>query len=161
LVSASFTGSFHRPLADHASGRLLGCSQDLRQHFRVFLVENRDYVGPVVDQNVRVVGNCLVNVTVIGLPVFALDCKHRYPGFDEGRRNVVLRGQRIAGAEHGVSATGLEGQGEVGGFGRDMGAAKEAEAVEWPSLGKGVPDLAEDRHFAGGPFDAALASGGE
>jgi hypothetical protein len=68
-------------------------------------------VGAVVDDDVRPMVDRGPDVTVVGLVVLALDCVDRNPLLDQGGSHVVLGRERVARAEHGIRAAGLEGEG--------------------------------------------------
>ena len=96
-------------------------------------------------------------MALVGGGVFTLDGENRDAGIDQRRRNIILRRQRVAGAKHRIRATGLEGQGEVGGFGRHVSANAQAKTRQRLLGQESLANLAEHRHFAGGPFDATPA----
>ena len=73
---------------------------------------------------------------------------------DEAGGDVVLRGERIGGAEHELGAAGDERAGEVGGLGGDVEARGHLAAGEGLFLGEALADEREDGHVAVGPQDA-------
>ena len=93
-------------------------------------MHRRHHVRAVIDQDVRFVVERGVDMSVVGLVVFALDGEDWNPFVHQSRRHIILCRKRIAGAENGIGATGLERQRQIRGLGRDMGADEHADAVE-------------------------------
>jgi hypothetical protein len=96
-------------------------------------VEHADHVGAVVHRDRGVLVANGVDVRVVGLVALALDRVHLdVVAVDEGGRDVILRRQRVGGAERDLGATGSEGADQVGGLRRDVKAKPELDAVERP-----------------------------
>ena len=121
-----------------------------------------DDVGAVVHGDVRPVVDAGVDVRVVRLVVLALDGVDAHAVLlHERRGHVVLRAQRIAGAQHHVGAAGDQRAHEVGGLGGDVQAGADAHALERLLLLEALADGAQDRHVHVGPLDAQHALGGE
>ena len=66
-------------------------------------------------------------MAIVGVFILAFDGVGGNAVFaDERGGDIILRGQGIGGAQHQVGAAGLQGEGQVGGFGSDMQAARHA-----------------------------------
>ena len=117
--------------ADDAGGGLLGAADDVGGHVGALAVEHADDVGAVVHGDVGAVVDAGVDVLVVGLVVLALDGVDAHAVLlDQRGGHVVLRAQRVAGAEHDVGAAGLQRAHEVGGLGGDVQAGADAHARE-------------------------------
>ena len=75
----------------------------------------------------------------------------------QGGGDVVLRAQRVGGAEAHIGPAGLEGFHEVGGFGRHMEAGSDPNALERLFPFKSLSNESQDRHGGFGPFDLQFA----
>ena len=103
-----------------------------------------------------------VDVRVVGVVVLALDgVDADAVVVDQRRGHVVLRGQRVAGAEDDVGAAGHQRAHEAGGLGGDVQAGADAHALERLLLLEALADGAQHRHVHVGPLDAQHALGGE
>ena len=80
---------------------------------------------------------------------------------DERSRDVVLRGERIGGAEDDVGTAGLERAHQVRRLGRHMEAGRDAVPGKWLLPLEPVPDGGQHGHVPVGPPDAAYAFGRE
>ena len=115
--------------ADDAGGGLLGAADDVGRHVGPLAVQHADDVGAVVHGDVGPVVDAGVDVGVVGLVVLALDGVGADAVLlDQRRGDVVLRAERVAGAEHDVGAAGLERAHEVGRLGGDVQAGADAHA---------------------------------
>ncbi len=76
-------------------------------------------------------------------------------------RDVVLRRERVAGAEHDVGAAVLEGDGQVRRLGGDVEAGRQAQARPAASRGEALADQLEDRHLRAGPLHLEQAAIGQ
>ena len=100
-------------------------------------------------------GQRLVDVPVIGVPILPPAREHgEVRVLDQGRRDVILRGERVAGAQRHRRAPGLEGTHEVCGLGRHVQAGGDPEPLERPLAREPFPNQAEHRHLGVGPPDA-------
>src|SRR5699024_3239577 len=146
-------GLRHRLLTNDTCGGLLGSAPNLLGEFRVVLVHDGHNIGAVINHYVRLVLNGGVDVTHVRLIILTLDGIDANTLFHQRSSNVILRSQRVAGAKNGIGSTGYHGENQVGGFGGDVGAGGDLHTFEW-SLGlEALPNLSENRHFAGSPFD--------
>jgi len=144
--------------ADDAGRGLLGAADDVGRHVGALAVQHADDVGAVVHGDVGTVVDGGVDVSVVGGVVLALDGV----GADavlghQGGRDVVLRGERVGGAQHDVGAAGLERAHEVGGLGRDVQAGAHAHAGQGLLGGEALADGGQHRHVHVGPLDAQHA----
>ena len=98
------------------------------------------------------------DVLVIGIVIFALDRVYGDAVIAHQRSShVVLRGQRIGGANHHLGPTVAQGNSEVGGLGGHVQAGGNTNALEWLVLDELLADALQHRHRLVGPFNAALA----
>ncbi len=150
----------HRLQPDHAGRRLLHPGDDVAELLAAGRVENADHVGAVVHRQLRLVVDRGLDVLVVGVVVLALD---REDGdavlLDERRRGVVLRRERVRGAEHDVGAAGLERAHQVRRLGRDVQAGGDAVPGERLLGGEALADRRQHRHLPVGPHDPAHALG--
>ena len=152
----------HRAETDDAGRGLLGAAEDVRQQVGPGAVELRDEVGPVVHRELGPGREHRLDVAVVAGVVLALVREGRDLVLaDERGRGVVLRGQRIRGAEGDLRAARPEREHENGRLRRDVQAGAEAHALEGLLLGEPLPHLPQDGHRVLGPLDLELAGGGE
>ena len=103
-----------------------------------------------------------LDVAVVRVVVLTLDREHRDPVLgDERRRHVVLRRQRVGGAEHDVRAASLQRAGEVRGLRRDVQAGRDADARERLLPLEALADRGEHRHLPVRPLDPPDAFRGQ
>ena len=125
-------------------------------------VEDADHVGAVVHRQLRLVVDRGLDVRVVGVVVLALD---REDGdvvlVDERRGDVVLRRERVRGAEHDVGAARLERAHQVRGLGRHVQARGDAVAGERLLALEPLADRGQHRHLPVGPHDPPHALGRE
>ncbi len=152
----------HRLQPDHAGRRLLHPGDDVAELLAAGRVEDADHVGAVVHRQLRLVVDRGLDVLVVGVVVLALD---REDGdavlLDERRRGVVLRRERVRGAEHDVGAARLERAHQVRGLGRDVQARGDAVPGERLLGREALADRGQHRHLPVGPHDPAHALGRE
>ena len=152
----------HGPKADHAGRRLLGAGDHLLRLLRALRVEDGHEIGAVIHRELGLGVQRRVDVLVVGVGVLALDRERRNPiPVRERRGHVVLRGERVRGAERHVGAARLEREHEVGGLGRHVEARRHAPALQRKLLLEPRLHLAENRHLALRPFDSIDALVGE
>ena len=152
----------HRAQADHAGRRLLGAADDAVEEVAALAVEHRHEVRAVVHRHLRAVAGGLLEVAVVGGRVLALDRECRHAELCAQRRgDVVLRRERVRGAESHLGAAVAQREHEVRGLRGDVQAGADAHAREGPLLGEAAADAGDHRHLARGPLDAAQPLGGE
>ena len=143
---------------DDARGRLLGAGDDVAELLAAGRVEDADHVGAVVHREVRLVVDGRLDVRVVRVVVLALDREDGDVELrDERRGDVVLRRERVRGAQHDVGAAGLERPHEVRGLGRHVETGGDAVARERLLLLEPLADRGEHRHLPVGPLDPPLA----
>ena len=152
----------HGRETDDAGRGLLGAADDVGERLGELGVDATHHVGAVVHRHVRLEGDRLVDVRVVGVGVLALDrVGADAVVLDQRSGDVVLRGERVARAQHDLGAAGLQGAHEVGGLGGDVQACADAHAVERLLGFEALADAREHRHVGVGPLDARLAGVGE
>ena len=94
-------------------------------------VQHGDQVGAVVHGDVGLVVDGGEDVVVVGVVVLALDGEDgNVVVADQAGGDVVLRGERVGGAEHHVGAAVAQADGEVRGLGSDVQARRDADALQ-------------------------------
>ncbi len=152
----------HGRKADDAGGGLFSAADDVLEHLGLLGVDAAHDVGAVVHGHLRLVRDGLVDVLVVRLGVLALDRVGANAILrNECRGHVILRGERVARAQHDVGAAGLQGAHQVRGLGGDVQARAHAESLEGLLGSEPLADGGEYRHVGIGPLDARLASGSE
>ena len=121
-------------------------------------MEDADDVGAIVHRDVGLVVGGRLDVRVVRVVVLALDGEDgRVVLLHERRRDVVLRGQRVRGAQHDVRPARNERAHEVRGLRGDMQARGHAVPCQGLLPLEALADGGEHRHLAVGPGDAADA----
>ncbi len=119
-------------------------------------------VGAIVDGHVRLARDERPDVSGVAVQILAVDGVHLHPiAGDERRGDVVLRGQRVRGAQRHVRSPGDERAHEVRRLGGDVQAQRDRHAVERALGGETVADAAQDRHLPPGPCDPRVAGRGQ
>jgi hypothetical protein len=102
------------------------------------------------------------DVLVVGVVVLALD---REDGdvelLDERSGGLVLRRERVRGAEHDVGSACLERPREIGRLGRHVQTGRDAVAGERLLALESLADRGQHRHVLVGPGDSSHALLGE
>src|SRR5205085_6347718 len=94
--------------------------------------------------------------------VLALDGEHRDVVVTHERgSDIILRGERVGGAERNVGTAIAQRDAEVGGLSRDVQASTDAHALERLRLDEFLANGLQDLHGLVGPLDALLAEVGE
>jgi hypothetical protein len=155
-------GLSHGLQADDAGGGLLRPADDVGDEVGTLFVQGGHQIGAVVHGDVRLMVEDGVDVLVVGDAVLALDGEDRHLQVgDYGRGHVVLGGQRVAGAEHQIGATGGQGAGQVGRLRSDVQAGGEAHAGQRALFLETLPDEPEHGHLLLCPGDAQSALEGQ
>ena len=98
-----------------------------------------------------------VEVVVIQILVLTPDGEDGYAMIDyQGRRDVVLRAEGVAGTKSNLRSPLLESQNKVGGLGGDVKTGRDPHPFQGFLLGKAFLDSAKDRHLPGRPVHAVL-----
>jgi len=77
--------------------------------------------------------------------------------FDERCRDLILRAERVGGAEPDIGSAGLQRFHQICRFGRHMEAGRDTEPFERLLPLKPFLDQAQHRHGGFGPFDLEFA----
>ena len=148
----------HRLQPDDTGGGLLGAAEHGVEAFASPSVEHRDQVGAVVHGEVRAMVERRADVGVVGVVVLALDGVGPDPvDVDQGRRDGVVGGQRVGGAERGVGAPRLQRDHQVRRLRRDVQAGRNPQALEGSLTLEPLPDQQQHGHLPRGPFDQVIA----
>jgi len=119
-------------------------------------VQRAHQVRPVVHRDVGPMGERGTDVLVVGVVVLALDREHLDPMvLHEMGGDVILRGQRVRGAQRHVRPPRLERDREVRRLGRHVEAGREPLPGERALAREALPNLPQHRHGALGPIGAA------
>ena len=146
--------ALHGAQANDAGRRLLTSADHLRELIRVLREQRGDEVASVVHRDLRMCCDHRFDVRVVRRVVLALDGVGRDAVVAEGRRRIVLRGERIAGAQRDLRAPGLQREHEVRGLGRDVQACADAHPAQRLFDFETVAYLPEDGHIRGRPRNA-------
>src|SRR5581483_5642893 len=145
----------HGPQPDDAGRGLLCAADDVDDLLRPLPVQQAHEVGAVVHRDVGTVVQHGVDVAVVRLVVLAPDREHVDIGLlAQRRRHVVLRGERIRGAQGDLGSSRGERLHEIGRLGRHVQARANANALERALLLEALADQAEHAHLGGRPLDA-------
>ncbi len=152
----------HGSETDHAGGGLLGPADHMLDHLGEVRMDATDHIRAVIHGDLRFMSDRGVDVRVVGLGVLALD----RVGADavvlhERGRDIILRGERVARAQHDVGATSGQRAHEVRGLGGHVQARRHAHSIERLLPLEALADARQYRHVAVGPLDAVLAGIGE
>ena len=144
----------HGAQPDHPCRRLLGAADDLLQQLAAVGVDHAHGIGAIIHRQVRVSVQRGVDMAVISVVVLALDRE----GLDailmrHGRRRIVLRRERIGGADGHLRAARLQGERQVCRLGGHVQAGRQPDPRERPLPLKAGPDAPQHRHIPGGPLD--------
>ena len=125
-------------------------------------VQHGDQVGAVVHGDLGLVVERGHDVRVVGLVVLALDGEdgNAVVAHQDGG-HVVLRGERVGGAEHHVGAAIAQGDHQVGGLGGHVQAGRDAHALQRLVLDEFLADDLQHLHRLVGPLDALFAQIGQ
>ena len=148
----------HGAQADDAGGGLFGAGNHAIEHVGALGERDGDQVGAVIHGDVRLVIERRHDVRVVGIVVLALDGVDRdVVVAHQAGGDIVLRGQRIGGAQHNIGAAIAQGDGQVGGFSRHVQAGRNAHALQRLVLDEVLADDLQDLHGLVGPVNALLA----
>jgi hypothetical protein len=157
----AMTGHVSRPSASSARTRSRpvvvssGAADETLAHPRASVVQHHHEIGAVVEGHVRAPARAGRHVGGVGVGVLGaagVDLGAEVLGQRGGR--VVLRGERVGGAQRDLGAAGDERPHEVGRLGGDVQARRHRDAVERALVDKTLADRAQDGHLGVGPFDA-------
>jgi hypothetical protein len=161
FVFASLTAITGNPSAPSRSSAF-NLIEDVAQLLAAVRMKDADHVGPVVHRQLRLVVDRGLDVLVVGVVVLALD---REDGdvelLDERGRDVVLRRERVRGAEDDVGTARFEGAHQVRGLARDVQAGRDAVAGQRLLVLEALADRGEHGHLPVGPGDPARPFGCE
>src|SRR3972149_3302929 len=114
-----------------------------------------DKIGAVVHGDHRTVSQGGTNVPVISIAVLSLNGKDGdLEMFHKGRGDVILGGEGIGGAQHHISAPGLQGVHQVRRLGGDMKAGRNPYAFEGALFLKSLLYQTQNRHSGLSPLDS-------
>jgi hypothetical protein len=156
------TSGMHGAQADDAGGGFLRAPNDGGEQLSALGMERIHQVAAVVERDVGLQVKRGVDVLVVGLGVRPVDSI----GFETVVRDqvcghVVLRAQRVAGAEPQLSPASSQRDGKVGRLAGDMQAGRQTQALQRLLLLEALANERQHWHFGGGPFRPRAALGGE
>ncbi len=94
-------------------------------------MEMRDDVGAVVHREMGAMGDGRFDVAIVGRVVLAFDGEGRNAFMlNEGCGDVILRAERIGGAEPDIGSAGFQRDRQIGGFRGDVEAGGHSHALE-------------------------------
>ena len=152
----------HGAQANHAGGGFFGAADHAFERVLALGVQQGDEVGAVVHGDVGLVVDGGQDVAVVGVVVLALDGEDRNIVIaHQAGGHVILRGERIGGAQHYVGAAVPQADGQVRGFGGDVQAGRNADALQRLVLDEFLADDLQDLHGLVGPVNSLLAEVGK
>ena len=152
----------HRAQADDAGRRFFGAADHAFESVGALGVQKADQIGAVVHGDLRLVIDGGEDVVVVGIVVLTLDGEHgNVVVADQRGGDVILRRERIRGAEHDVGSAVAQADGEVRGLGRDVQAGRNADALQRLVLDEFFSDDLQHLHRLVRPLDALLAQIGQ
>ena len=109
----------HRPQADDTCGSFFGTANNRVKQLLPALVNCANKVGAIVHRDVGLMVQGGPNVLVVGIVVLTLDGENRnLIVIDQSRSDIVLRAQRVAGAQDNIRSTSLQSPSQIGRLGR-------------------------------------------
>ena len=118
----------HGAQANDAGRGLFGSADHAVERVGALGVQDRDQVGAIIHRDLRLVIDGRQDVAVIRVVVLALDGEDRNVVVaHQAGGNVVLRGQRIRGAQHHFGAAIAQADGQVRGLGGHVQAGRNRE----------------------------------
>ncbi len=152
----------HGAQPDDAGGGFFGAAHDAVEQFAASGVQLVHQIGAVVDGDLRADIEGGGQPAIVAVVVIAAVREHRnVVGQCQRRSDVVLRRQRVAGAQRHLGATLHQHPGKVGGLGGNVQAGGDAHAVERTLLGETAHQRAQHRHLGERPFDPIGTGRGE
>ncbi len=145
-------GAGERPKSSDPRGRLFSRAPDLTSVL-ARAVDERDQVGAVIDDDVRVGLEHRPDPVPIGGHGLPLLGARVDPGLAERRHGIVVGRERVAGREADIGASRLEREGERGRLRLDVEDRRDREAPERVGGLEAVPDPFQDRHVGTRPLD--------
>ena len=140
----------------YARRRFLRAAEDVRQKFAALRMQDIHEVAAVVDDDVRLKVKRLVDVLLILFVRAAVRRKDMKPIFDERRRDVILRGQRIAARDGNLCAGVLHDQRQIRCLCFKMQRDDDLLACKGLRHGKFFVDGFHDRHEVLDPVDFVM-----
>ena len=125
-------------------------------------MEDRDRIGPVIHGDMGADLQGALNMLVIGPSILSPAGKHwNAQVFDQGGGDIVLRAQRVAGAQGHLRPARLERPQEIGRFCRHMETGRNPDPPQGSLLAESRLDMGEHRHELPGPLDPFASLVGE
>ncbi len=150
----------HCPQANHARRRLFRPADDAVEQLAAALVDRADEVSAVVHRHLWLMIERRLDVVVVGVVVFALDgVNGDFVVRHQRRRYVILRRQRVGGAQDDVRAAHLQRVHQIRRLGGDVQARRDAHALQRFLFGEALADRPQDRHFMFRPLDPVTTPG--
>ena len=144
-----------------AGGGLLAAADDAGQEVFKFRAHELYQLAAVVDDDVGTDGEHGVEVPCVFLGRRPVDGVDFDAAGGEGRRDVVLRGERVRASDEHLRAAGGEHAAEVGGLGLEVDGERHFHAGEGLLALKVGLYIPEDRHIPAHPGYFLLAGRGE
>ncbi len=111
----------HAPQTHDPGSGLLSPGDNPGEQIGPLAMEDRDRIGPVIHGDMGADLQGALNMLVIGPSILSPAGKHwNAQVFDQGGSNIVLRAQRVAGAQGHLRPARLERPKEIGRLGRYM-----------------------------------------
>ena len=147
--------------AVNAGRRLLAASDQLIGIFAAASAKQVDQIPAVVDDQVRMAGECLREEVLILFRSHSVDTEGLDSHLRDRCRDVILRGERIAAGQIDFRTAFGEHETEVRGLGFQVDGYCDAEAFERLLRFELLFNFGQGRHEGADPFDFLPARGGQ
>ena len=152
----------HGAQANHAGRGFFGAADHAFERVLALGVQQGHQVGAVVHGDLGLVVDGGQDVAVVGVVVLALDGEDRNIVIaHQAGGHVILRGQRIRGAQHNIGAAIPQADGEVRGLGGDVQAGRNPNALQRLVLDEFLADDLQNLHGLVRPVNPLLAQIGK
>ena len=132
-------------------------ADDAVDHVGALGERDADEVSAVIHGDVRLVIERGHDVRVVGVVVLTLDREHgNVVVAHQASGHVVLRGERVGGAECDIGAAVAQRDHQVSGLGGHVQASRDANVFEWLILDEVLADNLQNLHRLVRPLDALL-----
>ena len=100
-----FSGTIHGLKPKDTSRGLFTSSNDIRNKIRIILMDHRDEISAIIDNNIWLCLDDFANAILIFLRSGSMDGENVQSLMNKGSRDIILGGQRIASGDEHLGAT--------------------------------------------------------
>ena len=142
----------HRLKAEDSGRGLLAAADDVRNQFWIVLVDHRDKVSPIVNDDVRATLDDTPDAVLIFLGSRPVDSEYVQPLVHKGRGHIVLRGKRVAAGDIHLGTALGQHLAKMRRLGLQMHGKGDLQPLERLSLLKLLLQTFKQRHMMPYPF---------